>query len=578
MYLVVLDRFFDGSSANNSPEKTNKNRLTFFHGGDLKGLTQRLNYLQQLGVTALWITPLYQQVGRVGDSYGYHGYWFEDPFRIDPQFGTEGDFRAFLREAKRRGFKVILDMVVNHAGYEAKLKRQQPEWFHSAADPQNEESGELAGLPDFRQENPLVAEYLKRTVKHWIDTYPIDGMRMDTVKHVPHAFWRDLIREVDSGVGMKNGVGRPDLFWVGEVLDWNPAKLDSYLEDGFESLFDFPLQGAIQEVVGRGANTNLLASTVERSLHRSSPKLMTTLLDNHDIPRFVSRLGLPPKETRERLWLAYTLLMTLPGIPQIYYGDEIGMLGSGDPENRRSMPLWAFDPVQRSHEVGGQGFCLPNPASTFAYLSQLIRLRKTHPSLSVGRYQELWRQNGNAESVFAYLRSDESDPIIVVLNCGSENTKPLRIPLGSLTRKERELLTSGALMDDLLGGEGARLEGEYLVVELEGRSVKVLAPRRFVAGMTEAVFQAEVEASDEEEVAIAGSVPELGMWNPKRALRLQRVGGTWTQSLHFLKSGTKLEFKIIKLDRKTGEVRWQAGANRRATLTSEPKTTLVVRW
>lgn len=580
IYLAVLDRFADGSTANNNAQKTDRRRATFFHGGDLKGLTQRLDYLEQLGVTAIWITPLYRQVGRVGDSYGYHGYWFEDPFQIDPQFGTSQEFHSFLKEAHRRGFKVLLDMVVNHAGYGASLVKQHPDWFHTPQDPQNEETGSLAGLPDFKQENPQAAAYLKRVVKYWIDTYSIDGIRMDTVKHVPHFFWRDLIREVDTGIGMKAGKGRPDLFWVGEVLDGNRGKLNSYLEDGFESVFDFAFQRAIWDGIGRGGSTVRLADAILDSQRHDPKKIMSLLVDNHDMPRFISTLGYGVKEARDRLWLAYALIMTLPGIPQIYYGDEVGLYGTGDPENRHSLPDWALNPLKRSVALGGEGLSLPLPASTFAYLSNLTRIRTQNPSLSIGSYRELWRQSGGEDNVLAYLRGDGNAPVLVVLNNSTKPTRTMTIPLRDLSPQERTLFEEGNLLDDLLGGGTARMTADGCSIDLEALSAKVLKPRQAGEGMSELICRAQASCGEGEILALVGNIPELGQWNPQKALPLHQNAGSsvWEGHLRYLRSGTAVEYKLIKLRKSTDSIVWQSGGNGRLRVTASPQTFVKPTW
>jgi hypothetical protein len=197
IYLVMPDRFHNGDPGNDrlgvaacfDPADPRK-----FHGGDIDGVRQKIDYLRALGVTAVWITPVYRQIVSDGSLCGYHGYWpdFADPpdGAIEPKLGTAAHLSALSSALHARGLKLILDMVVNHAGYGARVVTQHPDWFHppdtcaAAGDP--EIVCPLAGLPDFRQEldGGAVTNFLIKETTGWLARFPVDGIRMDTAKHV----------------------------------------------------------------------------------------------------------------------------------------------------------------------------------------------------------------------------------------------------------------------------------------------------------------------------------------------------------------------------------------------------------
>jgi alpha-amylase len=589
IYFVLLDRFANGRTDNDLPGQTDRSKPTYYHGGDLAGLTKRLDYIKSLGATAIWITPLYKQVGKVGDSYGYHGYWFEDPTAIDPQFGTPDEFREMIRQAHARGLKVILDLVVNHSGYNASITRTHPAWFHTEEDRTRpgaigEEINSLAGLPDFKQENPETAAYLKRTVKHWLNEYDLDGLRLDTVKHVPHFFWRELIAEVDGGNGMKDGRRRDDVFWVGEALIPNLRKeVGDYQASGFESMFDFPLRSDLVATFGKGGSVDRLAEGLTYDRYYPAPHRMTTLLDNHDVPRFVNEpgFGVPEDEIRARQLLAFDFIFTQRGIPQIYYGNEIGMYGGGDPDNRRDMPEWAFDKAARNAVTTQSGF-IPFPRRTWDHLNRLCQLRRNNPALYRGFYYPLWKQGGSGRNVLAYLRSDPAtgNRFLVALNNDKQRFGHFPIPLTALPPAERAALSDGRVLDDLFGEPPITItDGQWHVyaAPLTSRILRPRAPGRDTCQVTFAVTpRSPVPANDT--LYVLGDLPELGGWDPTRAIRLQRpaaAGQPWTVPLRYLKRGQNIRFRIVRLDH------WKVAASgpiRAWTVPNTPAATVRETW
>ena len=442
IYFALLDRFENGDPENDTSHGNtgthNPDDAHAYQGGDLAGLKQRLDAIAKLGANAVWVTPLYKGVPqRVGANCGFPGYWaaFSDPyeFELDPRFGTPEEFDAVLAEAHRRDIKVVLDMVVNHAGYNAPLVKQRPEWFH---DPRTsvklgppEIFAPLAGLPDFNHRNPEAAEYLLDLHKQWAERFDFDGIRMDTVKHVEPWYFRQWIG------GMKES--RPDLFIFGELLDESYAGYRQYLDAGFASLFNFPLRRSLIDTFAKGGSVDAVASRTREMIDlfgQCQCRLMVTLLDNHDVPRFMEEFpaDMDAEVVHDRYKLALTALLTLPGIPQLTYGNEVGMYGGADPDNRRMMPDWAFEPD--FHEKDHAGF-VTKPGAVWAHLQRLIELRRTWPALARGDFEEVRRQDEPASpNVWAFVRkmpdANTGSTVLVAFNNGDAQSGPVRLPVG----------------------------------------------------------------------------------------------------------------------------------------------------
>ena len=480
IYFALLDRFENGDPANDKshgdPECNNAGDAHAFQGGDLAGLKQRIDSIAKLGANAIWITPLYKGVPqKVGANCGFPGYWaaFSDPyeFELDPRFGSAEEFDEVLDEAHARGIAVILDMVVNHAGYEAPLVEQRPEWFHDPRTSLKLGSPEifapLAGLPDFNHRNPEAAEYLLDLHTQWVERFKFDGIRMDTVKHVEPWYFRYWINGIKAS--------RPDLFIFGELLDESYNGYGQYLDAGFAGLFNFPLRRSLIDTFAKGRSVDVAASRAQEMISlfgQRQSRLMVTLLDNHDVPRFMEEFpaDMSPETVHERYKLALTALLTLPGIPQLTYGNEVGMYGGADPDNRRMMPDWAFEPDL--DEPDHSGF-VHKPGAVWAHLQRLIELRRQFPALARGDYEEIWRQrDAESPNVWAFVRKMEepdTGTILVVLNNGDKPSSPLRLPL-------RRHFTNGQLLRSLpleFDNETGRLEKSAKVYEVRDGAIEV---------------------------------------------------------------------------------------------------------
>lgn len=460
IYLIMPDRFANGDPDNDNagaPDCLDPGHPRRFHGGDLAGLRQRLDYLDDLGVNTVWTTPLTRQIGRHFDSCGYHGYWADltipDDDAFEPRLGDAATFDALLSEMDRRGMGFILDMVVNHVGYGARLVSQRPQWFHSSdcadlGDP--EVTCPLAGLPDLAQERSEVADYLNAHSAGWTRRHALAGIRMDTIKHIPIDYlaqqWVPTVRDA-----------RPGLFLVGEHLsDQSLALYDPYLDAGFDSLFNFRLRTALVTTLAQGGDLSTLADRVRETMAHfglEQALKMTNLLDNHDVPRFVHELQGDDAQRARRYHMAMSVLMTLPGIPQIYYGNELGMDGGGDPDNRRDMPSWAFTPGGPD-TTQAPGF-VGDPARNFALTRALLQARAQHPALRRGDYFELWRPPAeDAPPLFAFLRTLGDDRLLIVVHNGTTPSGATSIPVADhafLTDELKAALTDRSTLQSVPG-------------------------------------------------------------------------------------------------------------------------------
>jgi len=346
VYQILTDRFVNGDASNDSgrldrpADAVDPENPVGWHGGDFAGIQQKVEegYFQDLGFTTLWISPVVLQVPPPGNGggvnasepfVGFHGYWADRFDQIEPHFGDLDDLVALGKAADAAGIELIVDVVVNHVGPGSVLLDQHPDWFRRGSACGNDEVTLcLAGLPDFRQEVPEATDFLLDTID-WLrrEVPSIDGLRMDTMKHVGDAFWSEFFAP--------GSPADPTGIWtVGEVFDGRVATIARYLDAvGAPSVFDFPLRFAVVDSLARGGTVRRIADVFAQDTAYDDPTLLSTFLDNHDVVRFTSEAesaGATAEETDRRLDMALTLLYTARGIPVVYYGTEIAMRGRGD--------------------------------------------------------------------------------------------------------------------------------------------------------------------------------------------------------------------------------------------------------
>ena len=478
IYLALVDRFANGATANDhlglpgcfDPADPQK-----WHGGDFVGMRGRLDYLSSLGVGALWITPAAQQAAGPTGKCGYHGYWADyadpDDGAVEPRLGTAAELTALVGAVHDAGMAFILDMVVNHPGDHARVVTQHPDWFHDPATCAQLGDPAIycpyrAGISDFAQEQPAVATYLSSLSAGWTTRYPIDGIRMDTAKYVLPSYFHD------SWVPSVRAV-RP-LFLVAEVFSETVGDLKPYLDAGFDSTFNFPLRGALRDAVGHAGSLDLVAGVLadeQTQLGAARARTLVNMIDNHDTQRFANEPGsaVANDEIRARLELALAIAFCAPGIPQLYAGDELGLFGGDDPDNRRDMPSWAWTAAGRATAMPPEA--IPNAELIFEYVHKLVSLRRSEVALAIGDYSEMWRPNGSTtENVLAFLRAGAGEQVIFVANNGDA---PATVTLMMHAR-----IADGVTLGDLLGAApDVTTANGMLAVTLPAKTAALYRPR-----------------------------------------------------------------------------------------------------
>jgi glycosidase len=530
IYFVLVDRFRNGDPANDG--EVDPRDPAGWHGGDLRGVIDRLDYLRDLGVKTVWLSPVFKTRYAPFHGHGaFHGYWTEDLTRIDPRFGTEAELKQLSEGLHRRGMRLILDLVVNHVGYDAPLLREHPDWFHRNGtirrwdDPTELVTHEVHGLPDLAQENPAVYAYLLRASRQWADRLGLDGYRLDAVKHVPLDFWSRFNRELRRA--------HDHFVLLGELYDGAPDVVDRVQRQGaFTHMFDFPMAFALRDVFCGGRPAGRLGAVLSTRRLYASPDRLVTFLDNHDLPRVRTvchgDVG--------RVEQALTAQFALAGIPALTYGTEAGLEGAGEPENRGDM---VFD------DPGARGLK--------EHVRRLLALRAGHPALAAGATRIL----GLADGLLSFVRVAGDEAVLVGLNTAAA---PRRLsPPAALAGLElRDALTGAAGPAALEVGPGET----RLLVARAPRPAALDELRRPPAGRRALeVSVGGAELAPGESLVVVGSGPELGNWSPRAgAGPFEKRGARYVASLA-LPLGVVFAYKLV-VRTTGGEARWEPGEDR----------------
>lgn len=487
LYQIVTDRFANGDPNNDgSVDPANPGRR---HGGDLLGIIRRMPYLKALGVTTLWISPVYLNPP---DAYhGYHPLSFEqvDPHLCSPELGPQDQVttldgysgpgtvaacpvRRFVEIAHEHGLKVVLDVVVNHTAPDHPWLQERPDWFN--ADRPTLEKMWLWGLPDLNHNNVDVNVYLAFNVLMWMFATGADGVRIDAARHVETQFW-SMFKLYARGLF-------PGVTLIGEVFDGSVAQVAPFQAvDGFDSMFDFPLYMAMVDVFTRDQGFERIARPElseneppgilnQDPAYRNAYQLVT-FLGNHDTQRFLNLAGAPERreEAILRTKLALTFLFTTRGIPQLYYGDELALEGGPDPDNRRDMPWEWIDAPGTESPTGQQA------REMQAFTRRLIELRRCSMALRYGMLTTLYL----APTLYAFSRLLLRDARIVVLNNARE-AADVMIPLASNPRiptpVRRQLPHGLRLIDDLNPDLCTQIVDGSVRVRLPGKTGAIFRP------------------------------------------------------------------------------------------------------
>ena len=439
IYFLMVDRFNDGDASNNKNVNTEDPKA--YQGGDFQGVIDKLDYIKDMGFTAIWLTPIFEN-----QPMGYHGYWITDFYKTEEHFGSMNTFKKLVEEAHKRDMKVVLDFVVNHVGPEHPWVSDpdKEDWFHEKQPMNfnNEESLQnawLYDLPDLNTENPEVKKYLFDAAKWWIEETDIDGYRLDTVRHVPQEFWREFSDEVKSV--------KDDFYLLGEVFDRDPQKIAEYNEVGIDGFVNVPQAEEMRSVFQKPDTSmeRLFNFWKYNETYYDNPYLMGTFIDNHDMERFTRMLVQEKVFPGTRWKLALTYMYTTPGIPIVYYGSEIAMDGGNDPDNRRFMNFRADEEL-------------------IDYISRLGELRQEYPALTRGDIEPLFDKDGMG----IFKRTYKDQTVVIAINNTSE-TQTIQLTKDDLA-DNKEL--KGLIGDDLVRSDK---EGNYhLVLDREEAEVYLL--------------------------------------------------------------------------------------------------------
>lgn len=546
IYFLVVDRFYDGDPENNegpNPELYDPEGKDWgkYWGGDLQGVIDKLDYLKDMGVSAVWLTPLFEQVEALFvEQAAIHGYWTKDFKRLNPRFIAKGDnpsinqtqeskdtvFDKLVHELHQRNMKLVLDIVCNHSNPDFSGKKgelyddgvkiadfndDEDDWYHHYGEVTNWEDEwqvhncELSGLATFNENNIAYRSYIKSAIKQWLDR-GVDALRVDTVKHMPIWFWQEFTADILTH--------RPDVFIFGEWIYSDPRNDRSveFVNESGMTILDFGLCVAIREVLGQGADAGFkLVQDVLNLDHRYyGATELITFIDNHDMPRFQS-LNPDP----EMLQLAICLIMTTRGIPCIYYGTEQYLRddtdGGNDPYNRPMMENWDTDsPIYRAVRL-------------------LSGLRRLNPAISMGSH---WQKYLTAD-VYCYVRRYRDSVVFVAMNRGNSVTikaVDTELPDGEhtevLSRRKFEV-KDGMLYNVEFGSR------EVMIFSRVGERVKAKTIVRAQLN--------SVRSQPGERIVVIGDCPELGNWDISKGYPLEYINtNTWFGEIPFNESAGKL--------------------------------------
>lgn len=488
LYLIMPDRFVNGNPENDVVDGMREKKIdradSFArHGGDIQGISNHLDYIADLGVTAIWLNPTQENDMESGS---YHGYAITDYYQIDRRFGSNEDFCALVEKAHERNLKVVMDMIFNHCGSENYLFKDKPskEWFNyrsnyvqtsfktasvmdihaSAYEKKIATDGWFASvMPDFNQRNRHVARYLIQSSIWWIEYAGINGIRQDTHPYADFDFMSQWCKEVLDEYPYFNIVGETWLNSNVLVSYWQKdSRLAAPLNSNLPTVMDFPLQAlmnqAFDEETGEwGGGLYKLYDYQTQDLVYANPMNLLTFLDNHDTSRFAQTDEMA--KNLKRYKQAMVFLLTTRGIPQIYYGTEIlmtGDKGKGDGDLRKDFPGgWQGD-TRNCFAKNGRT-ALENEA--FEFTRQLLNWRKGNQVIGKGSLKHYSIQNG----VYVYQREFNGKSVVIIMN-GTDDSKELDLaPYQEILPRENAL--------DVLTGKNVNLSGKLC---LDGRENLIL--------------------------------------------------------------------------------------------------------
>ena len=449
IYLITPDRFADGDTTNDDvagfSEKSNRTDKNGRHGGDLEGIRQHLDYIADLGFTTIWPNPILENNM---PKYSYHGYAITDFYKVDPRMGTNESYKNFCHEASQKGLKVIMDMVINHCGLEHWWMKDPPtkDWINNYggtyvqtnhrktiqmdpyAAPEDHDvltrGWFVPTMPDLNQDNPYLGTYLIQNAIWWIEYAGLAGIRMDTYVYPDEKYMSEWSERV-----MKE---YPNFNIAGEVWHVNPAIVSHWQRgksnaNGYisylPSLFDFPIQNALRNALmspdGGDSGWAILYEMLAQDFQYANPKQLVVFADNHDMSRIFEQVD----NDFAKFKMAIAFILTMRGIPEIYYGTEIEMTSPAKRDDgliRSDFPGgWYGDEV---NAFTGKGLT-NQQKETQQYIRTVLEWRKGATVIQNGKLMQYVPE----DEIYVFFRYSETEKVMVVLN---KNEKPVTLHLG----------------------------------------------------------------------------------------------------------------------------------------------------
>lgn len=486
MYLLFPDRFANGNVGNDNhpamPDKINRQNQYGRRGGDIQGIANNIEYLKDLGVTAIWTTPLLEDNQPEGS---YHHYATTDFYQIDARFGSNEEYRKLVELCHANNIKVVMDMIPNHCGSAHPWMKDLPfnDWINggntytqtnyrinTTNDPYvsnfdldlNHNGWFVSEMPDLNQNNPFMLTYLKQFAIWWVEFSGLDGIRVDTYPYNEPSKAADWTKSVMAEFPNLNIVGECWQHSAAEVAYWQSGTLnhDGY-DSGLPSVMDFYLHDAVsvafnQDEQGWDGGVGQLWRTLSQDYVYADPFNLVTFLENHDTQRFSTQVGNDVPKYK----LAMAFLLTTRGIPQLYYGSEIlmgGDKGVGDGDIRREMPGGWPDHTRSAFTAQGR---TDTENEAYNYIKKLIHWRNQNPVIHSGKLLHFVPQ----DNVYTYFRKNDEKTVMVVLNNNpkTQNINPEKFKQG---------IAGFSTGKDVISGKTFNLKQAF---EIEGKSAVVL--------------------------------------------------------------------------------------------------------
>jgi glycosidase len=466
IYLITPDRFANGDTSNDNVlgmrDWTDRNDILRRHGGDIQGIIDKLDYIKDLGFTAIWINPLVTNDMNIS----YHGYAATDLYNIDPRFGTNELYQELVHQAHRRGLKIIMDHVSNHVGmYHPWVKNPPfPDWFHGTLENHLEAYHDktvlldihsdsllkkcttngwfVTEMPDLNQSNLYQKNYLIQNTIWWIESTGLDGIREDTYPYADQNFLSDWAKAIFEEYPLFNIVGEvwiPDPIFLASFQKNNSfaGKFDTYLP----SVTDYGLFESFGRVFNRNESISNIYHILSKDFAYSNPNMLMTFIDNHDVWRLWDLV----KGSIKKYKMALTILLTTRGIPQIYYGTEIGLPGGDDHGLiRRDYPGGFSGDKHNAFIKEGR---TEKENEIFEYLKKLTHLKREYKALSNGKLIHFPPK----DEIYVYFRLFKDEKILIIIN---NDDKSKEISLANYERyfrkvyKIKNLLTGKSFLYD----------------------------------------------------------------------------------------------------------------------------------